>query len=107
MRHVIAAVEIIIDKHLPITVEYVMAPLEPMKLIQIDLELSHAGHRPIHPAESRNHPTFPNSDFEWQKPHRFSIKIADTSQIRRALQVSFKRIRPTVIGTPQEFGFTA
>src|SRR5262245_38392701 len=89
MRHVISAVEIIIDKHLPITVERVMAPFEPVKLIQIDLKIAQAGYGSVYPAESRNDPTFPNGDFERHKSHRFSIKITDASQIRRALQVSF------------------
>ena len=124
MRHVIAAVEIVIHKDFPVAVKDVMAAFHPVKVAQIKrtnlidqlgakkvfkgvFSMKRFGARAF---QSDEHPLLPHRSLHRHETISRSIKVADTSEIRSAFQLAFQRISPTMIGTTElvcvSFGFS-
>src|ERR1041384_641298 len=108
MRHVITAVQVVVDENFPVAAERVCPALEPMKagntqrLELIDeiaekfFERRDIARRWFDPGER---PLLPNRDLNWEQTICGAIEVADIVEIRRAFQLAFERIRPAVIWT--------
>src|SRR5687767_13819944 len=104
VRNVITAVEVVVDKHFPVAVEVVMTALEPMqcaKLQPSDLINEVSAKKAFHGNRAfvkfNENPVFPFPELDWYKAMLRAIKIADARKIRRAFQLTFKRVGPAVI----------
>jgi hypothetical protein len=106
--HVIAAVEVIIDKDLPVAVESVAPPLSPVEITQI--QPSHSAdeigaekvfERRASPIEFDEHPVLPDRGLDRREAVRRAIEVANAGEIRRPAKLSFERVSPAVIRTSQ------
>ena len=99
MRHVITAVQVVVDENFPVAVERVCPALEPMKagntqrLELIDeiaekfFERRDIARRWFDPGER---PLLLNRDLNWEQTICGAIEVADIVEIRRAFQLAFK-----------------
>src|SRR5262245_37363814 len=108
IRHVIAAVEVIIDKDLPVTIERIAPPLRPVEVTQIkpahsadEIGAEKVFERRTVPIEFDEHPVFPDRGFDWRKTVRRAIEVADAGEIRRPAKFTFERVSPAVIRAAQ------
>src|SRR5262245_44674912 len=108
MRHVIAAVEVIIDKDLPVAIERIAPPLRPVEGAQIqpshladEIGAEKVFERKAAPIEFDEHPVFPDRGFDRRETVRRAIEVADAGEIRRPAKLPFERVSPAVIRASQ------
>src|SRR5262252_9793655 len=108
IRHVIAAVQVIIDEDLPVAIERIAPPLRPVEGAQIRLAHS-AGEigaekvfeRRAAPIEFDEHPVLPDRRLDRRETVRRAIEVADACEIRRPAKLPFERVSPAVIRAAQ------
>src|SRR5262245_3326672 len=118
IRHVITAVEVIIDKDLPVAIERIAPPLRPAEITQIqpahspgeigakkvfERRPSPIEPSPIEPSpiEFDEHPVLPARGFDGRETVRRAIEDADAGEIRRPAEFPFERVSPAVIRAAQ------
>src|SRR5262245_21196299 len=108
IRHVIAAVEVIIDKDLPVAIERIAPPLRPAEITQIhpahsadEIGAEKVFERRTAPIELDEHPVFPGRGFDRRETVRRAIEVADAGEIRRPTKLPFERVGPAVIRAAQ------
>src|SRR5262245_5222519 len=108
IRHVIAAVEVIIDKDLPVAIERIAPPLRPVEITQIqpansadEIGAEKVFERRAAPIEFDEHPVFPDCGFDGRETVRRAIEVADAGEIRRPAKLPFERVSPAVIRAAQ------
>ena len=102
MRDVIAAVEIVVDEHLPVAVEGVVAPLHPVQIAEAERvqlapqvgpeELLQRRTAGVGPGE---HPLLRRPRIHGHEAVRRAIEVADAGKVRRALERAVERRRST------------
>src|SRR5262245_12440895 len=106
--HVIAAVEVIIDKNLPVAVERIAPPFHPVEVTHV---------QPAHSADEigaekvfergavridfDKNPVLPDRRLYRRETVRRAIEIADAGEIRRPKKLPFERISPAMIRATQ------
>src|SRR5579862_2153084 len=113
MRHVISAVEIIVDVDLPVAVDVVSPAIKIMKLA--DAERSDALHQSAKKFLQRRslrieiyeHKTFPGFDADGKQTVLSAIKVFDSVEFGHAFERAIQAILPAVIRTLQHGCLTA
>src|SRR5262245_27241587 len=106
MRHVVAAVQIIIDKNFPVAVERIAASLHPAVIAESQFPHSTdqiGAEKVLKPGpftiELHKHPVLPDRRLYRRQTVRRAIEVADAGEIRRPAKLSFERVGPAVIRT--------
>src|SRR5580692_7104157 len=113
MRHVISAVEKIIDKHLPVAMNVVDVRGEVMQLAHA--ERSNSLHQPAKKITQRNrfrveiheHELFPSLSLHRDQAILLALKILYAVELRHSFQRTIQSIVPTVIRTMQNGSLSA
>ncbi len=89
LRHVVAAVEIIVDEYFPIAVDRVDTPLKPMQSFEIqglkpfnEIASEKCFERPISRLQAGKYPVFPDCDLHGNESARGAIEIGDAGKFR-------------------------
>ena len=110
VRHVVAAVEVVVDEHLPVALEGPAPPLHEVEAGQIELgELADEGpegllERRAARLETDEHELLPARRLDRHKSVLGLVEAADAGEVRRALQLPGERVRPAVVGAAQDRG---
>src|SRR5262249_15642857 len=106
--HVIAAVEVIIDKDLPVPAHQIAPPLQPLQITQVppphsayEIGAEKVFERRAAPIEFDEHPVLPDRRLDRRETVRRAIEVADACEIRRPTKLPFERVSPAVIRAAQ------
>ena len=105
--NVIAAIEIVIDEHLPIALDSVGAALEKLKLSELEgpYALDQAAEKDVEAGQGRVevHPDelFPRLHPSLHEAVLALLEVGDTVKIRYAFQRAVEPISPAVVGTAE------
>jgi hypothetical protein len=113
MRHVIAAIEIIIDEDFPVAVKRVTAALEPVQLFKVqafktvkEILAEKIFERWISGHELGEHPIVPDRSLYREKSGVGAVEILHAAEFRRENERALQIISPTMIGTAEIFCFS-
>src|ERR1022692_146445 len=113
MRHVISAIEIVVDEHLPVAMDVIHAAVEAMQFAHI--ERRHSLHQPAKKIwqrrgfwiEIHEHELFPDLDLHRRQAILLAVKVLYPVELRHALQRTVQSIIPTVIRAMQDRSLSA
>src|SRR5579871_3410532 len=108
MRNVIAAIEVVVDEHLPVAMNVVGAAIEIVQLADaqrrdsLDQASEKFRQRPGMAVEIDEDKTFPGFDANRYQPVLPAIEILHAFELRHAFQGAIESIIPSVIRTMQQ-----
>src|SRR5215469_13347781 len=113
MRHVVSAVEIVVNEYLPIAVDVIGAPVEEMQLA--DAEGSDSLYQTAEELHERHgirieihkHKALPVIDANGRQTILGAVEVLNTIKFRHALERSVEPVLPAVVWTLQDLRLAA
>ena len=109
MRHVVAAIQIVVDEDLPVAVERVLPLLRPDQLVETrwrdaarEIGAEESLERRAAAVDPDEHPLLPQTDLERNQTVRRPVEVAHAGEVGRPCQLALERVRPSVIRAAQD-----
>ena len=110
VRHVVAAVQVVVDEHLPVAVEHIPPALDPLQRRQPkrrDARNQVGAEERVERStgiDADENPRLPHADRQRHQPVRGAVEVAHAGEVGRPLELAAQRVGPPVIRAAQQVG---